>query len=55
MVDLCYLLEAQKPEELPEVLLGAVRFSNIDMSATTPVDTTKEIPCWPQPWTDGDR
>lgn len=32
------------------MLLGAVRFSNIDMSATTPVDTTAEIPCWPQPW-----
>lgn len=50
VVDLCYLLEGQRPDELPEELIGAVRFSNIDMAATTPLDTSTEIPCWPQPW-----
>lgn len=50
VVDLCYLLEAQRPDELPEELIGAVRFSNIDMSATTPLDVSQEVPCWPEPW-----
>jgi hypothetical protein len=50
VIDLCYLLEAQRPAELPETLIGAVRFSGIDMAATTPLDTRCEVPQWPQPW-----
>jgi hypothetical protein len=50
VVDLCYLLEGQRPQELPEQLIGAVRFSNIDMAATVPLDVSSEVPSWPQPW-----
>lgn len=50
VVDLCYLLEGHSPQELPEQLIGAVRFSNIDMAATTQLDLSSEVPSWPQPW-----
>eukprot|EP00879_Flechtneria_rotunda_P028994 GHRR01031245.1.p1 GENE.GHRR01031245.1~~GHRR01031245.1.p1 ORF type:complete len:234 (+),score=54.30 GHRR01031245.1:116-817(+) len=50
VVDLAYLLEGQNPAELPEVLIGAVRFSNIDMTATIPLDIRREVPCWSERW-----
>lgn len=51
VVDLCYLLEGRQPDELPEQLIGAVRFSNLDMAATVPLDVGgAEVPCWPQEW-----
>eukprot|EP00775_Hariotina_reticulata_P009092 gene9092-9262_t len=50
VVDLAFLLEGQRPQELPEVLIGAARFSNIDLSDTVPVDLTRVVPCWPEPW-----
>jgi hypothetical protein len=34
-------------EQLEE-LFWAVRFSNIDMSATVPLDISREVPCWPE-------
>lgn len=50
VVDLAFLLEGQQAQELPEVLIGAARFSNIDLSDTASVDLTREVPCWPDPW-----
>jgi hypothetical protein len=49
-VDLAFLLEGQRPAELPEQLLGAVRFTHLDMGAAIPLDISKEVPLWPLPW-----
>jgi hypothetical protein len=49
-VDLAFLLEGQRPAELPEQLLGAVRFTHLDMAAAVPLDISREVPPWPQPW-----
>lgn len=35
---------------MPEQLIGAVRFSNLGMAATVPLDVWEEVPCWPQEW-----
>lgn len=50
VVDLSFLLEGQRPCELPELLIGAVRLSHFDMGAATPLDLSREVPDWPQPW-----
>eukprot|EP00882_Tetradesmus_deserticola_P029135 GHRQ01032561.1.p1 GENE.GHRQ01032561.1~~GHRQ01032561.1.p1 ORF type:complete len:100 (-),score=29.09 GHRQ01032561.1:50-349(-) len=50
VVDLAFLLEGQRPAELPEQLLGAVRFSHLNMAAAVPLDISREVPQWPLPW-----
>jgi hypothetical protein len=50
-VDLAYLLEGQRAEELPESLIGAVRFEGIDLSLGVPLDTSRELPM--APWGGG--
>ncbi|WIA14448.1 hypothetical protein OEZ85_002973 [Tetradesmus obliquus] len=50
VVDLAFLLEGQRPAELPEQLMGAVRFTHLDMAAAVPLDISREVPPWPQPW-----
>ncbi|GBF87676.1 hypothetical protein Rsub_00387 [Raphidocelis subcapitata] len=47
-VDLAYLLEGQRAEELPESLIGAVRFDGIDLSLGGPLDTSRELPMAPR-------
>lgn len=51
-IDLAFVLEGQRPQELPECLLGAVRFSGIDLAAAVPLDMRDgaEVPEWPAPW-----
>lgn len=44
VVDLSYLLEGQRPDELPESLLGAVRFNCIDLNTAVPLDMSRELP-----------
>ena len=34
IIDMAVVLEGHKEEELPEALLGTVRFSNLDMKVT---------------------
>lgn len=36
VMDLCFLVEAQADDELPEVLLGGVRMANVILSQTQP-------------------
>ena len=43
-VDMTYLLEGHYPQELPEKLMGAVRFKGVDMMAARPLDMSEEIP-----------
>jgi hypothetical protein len=46
-VDLSFLIEGIRPEELPEVLIGAVRFTHLDLDTSTAVDTSREVPLAP--------
>jgi hypothetical protein len=41
IIDLCFLIEGQKPEDLPERLLGGVRVINGDFSKTYCLPTYK--------------
>lgn len=43
-IDIGLVLEGQRPEELPESLLGATRFKFIDLTTALPLDTSCEVP-----------
>ena len=38
VVDMAFLLQGNCPNELPEHLLGTVRFSHLDLRTATPMD-----------------
>ncbi|KAF6261931.1 hypothetical protein COO60DRAFT_1699518 [Scenedesmus sp. NREL 46B-D3] len=42
VVDLAFLLEGQRPAELPEQLLGGLRFTHLDMGAAAALDISRE-------------
>jgi len=43
VIDLAYLVEAKKAEELPEALIGAARFARIDLAAALAIDGEDEV------------
>lgn len=43
VVDLAILSEGKRPEELPEALIGTVRFENLDLGTAVPLDTSREV------------
>jgi hypothetical protein len=49
VIDLGFVLEGQRPEELPEALLGAFRLNHLDCSQAKRIDTTHELPLLPRP------
>jgi hypothetical protein len=44
VVDLSFVLEGTTVAELPETLIGAVRFKNLDLATFTTLQSDKEIP-----------
>lgn len=49
VIDLGFVLEGQRPEELPEALLGAFRLNHMDCTQAKRIDTTQELPLRPRP------
>lgn len=49
VIDLGFVLEGQRPEELPEALLGAFRLNHLDCTQAKRIDTTRELPLLPRP------
>lgn len=49
VIDLGFVLEGQRPEELPEALLGAFRLNHLDCTQAKRIDTTHELPLLPRP------
>lgn len=49
VIDLGFVLEGQRPEELPEALLGAFRLNHLDCGQAKRIDTTHELPLLPRP------
>lgn len=49
VIDLGFVLEGQRPEELPEALLGAFRLNHLDCTQAKRIDTTQELPLLPRP------
>lgn len=47
VIDHAYLLEGQYAHELPEVLVGAIRFKHLDMTDFTHIQTQQELPFSP--------
>jgi hypothetical protein len=47
VVDLSFLLEGTTAAELPESLIGAARFKNLDLATFTTLPSDKEIPMAP--------
>ncbi len=44
VVDMCMVLEGKSKQELPETLLGAIRFKQIDLTTAIPLDMSAEVP-----------
>ncbi|CAM6085598.1 unnamed protein product [Calypogeia fissa] len=42
-VDLAFLIEGRTKEELPEKILGTIRFSHLDLDAATPVEAISNL------------
>jgi hypothetical protein len=49
VIDLGFVLEGQRPEELPEALLGAFRLNHLDCGQAQRIDNTQELPLLPRP------
>lgn len=49
VIDLGFVLEGQRSEELPEALLGAFRLNYLDCTAAKKIDTSRELPLLPRP------
>lgn len=55
VIDLTFALEGQAPHELPEVLLGAVRFYHLDLKQVVPLDLSQEVPLKQPPSSSGEQ
>eukprot|EP00882_Tetradesmus_deserticola_P016640 GHRQ01017780.1.p1 GENE.GHRQ01017780.1~~GHRQ01017780.1.p1 ORF type:complete len:445 (+),score=238.81 GHRQ01017780.1:224-1558(+) len=49
VIDLGFVLEGQRAEELPEALLGAFRLNHLDCTTAQRIDTSRELPLLPRP------
>eukprot|EP00878_Enallax_costatus_P035281 GHUV01039297.1.p1 GENE.GHUV01039297.1~~GHUV01039297.1.p1 ORF type:complete len:470 (+),score=179.62 GHUV01039297.1:235-1644(+) len=49
VIDLGFILEGQRAEELPEALLGAFRLNHLDCTTAQRIDTSRELPLLPRP------
>eukprot|EP00879_Flechtneria_rotunda_P020734 GHRR01021823.1.p1 GENE.GHRR01021823.1~~GHRR01021823.1.p1 ORF type:complete len:162 (+),score=50.75 GHRR01021823.1:474-959(+) len=47
LIDHAYLLEGQYQHELPETLIGAIRYKHLDMTDYTHINVDRELPFTP--------